>query len=169
MGFTDPMGLTAWIQGTPFSMFIRGSDYAYPIILALHVTGISLFGGMVLMTDLRLLGWTNGGLSIADLVDRLRTPRRIGLIFVAACGVLLLIGNPEKYLANIFFRIKLLLFALLVLNALIFRRSGRVKLAAGLSLLLWFGVVCAGRGIGYIVYRPATLLLYRAVAMRAYR
>jgi hypothetical protein len=30
------------------------------------------------------------------------------------------------------------------------RIPGRAKLAAGLSLLLWISIACAGRGIGYI-------------------
>ncbi len=150
-------------------MFIRGSSYAYPVILALHMVALALFGGMIVMTDLRLLGFTAGGLSVSDVVDRLRKPKTIGFIFAATCGVLLLIGNPEKYLANIFFRIKLSLFVLVAVHALAFHRGvysraaeldaaprmpGRARLAACLSLLLWFGIACAGRGIGYIVYRP---------------
>jgi len=160
---------TQWLQATGFSMFIRGSLYAYPVILALHMVAIALFGGMILMTDLRLLGWTAGGLSVSDVVDRLRAPKIAGFIFAATCGLLLLIGNPEKYLANIFFRIKLVLFVLVALHALAFRRGvyrqaaeldtaprmpARARLAACLSLLLWFSIACAGRGIGYIVYRP---------------
>ena len=58
------------------------------------------------------------------------------------------------------FRIKILLFALVALHALVFRRSvynqaadldrlTQPKMAASLSLLLWLCIVCAGRDIGY--------------------
>jgi hypothetical protein len=73
--------------------------------------------------------------------------------------------KAEEYYYNDFFRLKLLLFALVAVHALVFRRSvynnaaeldklnqppARAKLAAGLSLLLWLSIVCAGRGIGYL-------------------
>jgi hypothetical protein len=41
---------------TPFSS-LRSSAYVYPVVLALHLSAISLFGAMIVATDLRLLGW----------------------------------------------------------------------------------------------------------------
>jgi hypothetical protein len=164
------MGLDSfggWLQATRLSMFIRGSEYAYPMIIAFHIVCFALFGGMVMMTDLRLPGWMADAFSVSDVVDRLRVPKRIGFMFIGTCGLLLFIGNPEKDLGNIFFWIELSLLVLVALNSLVFRQTvyrradeldaarrmpGQAKLAASLSLLLWFGIVCAGRGIGDIVY-----------------
>ena len=79
--------------------------------------------------------------------------------------MLLACCKAEEYYFNIFFRLKLLLLALIIVHALVFRRTvyaqaaemdragrvpGNAKLAAALSLLLWVGVACMGRGIGYI-------------------
>ena len=154
-----------WIQFTGWATYLRSSAYTYPIILSTHLTGIALFGGAILVTDLRLLGAVLRNQPVADVVDQLRWPKRIGFLIVATCGVLLASAKAEEYYYNVFFRTKLTLFALVLVHALVFRGSvynnaaaldrarrmpGKAKLAAALSLFLWVSIVCAGRGIGYI-------------------
>jgi hypothetical protein len=159
------LSLALWIQATDFFTYLRGSAYVYPIILSLHMVAIALFGGMILMTDLRLLGLAMTRRPIADVVDQLRVPKRYGFLLVAACGLLMLGCKAEEYYYNAFFRAKVALLILIAVHALVFRgsvynratefdREGRVpglaKTAAGLSLLLWISIACMGRGIGYI-------------------
>jgi hypothetical protein len=154
-----------WVQATAFFTALRGSAYVYPIILGLHMTGIALFGGMVLMTDMRLLGLAMRKHSISDVVEQFRILKRWGLLLVITCGVLMLGAKAEEYYYNAFLRTKLILLALVALHALVFYRSvyanpaaldkasripGNAKLAAALSLLLWTSIACCGRGIGYI-------------------
>jgi hypothetical protein len=159
------LSLAQWIQATAFFTWLRGSAYAYPCVLSVHMVAIALFGGMILMTNLRLLGLAMTRRSVSDVIGQLRTPKRMGLILAAACGVLMLCCKAEEYYYNAFFRTKLVLFALVIVHALVFSGSvyartneidrtprvpARAKLAAALSLVLWLGIVCAGRGIGYI-------------------
>jgi len=159
------LSFAQWIQLTGFFTALRGSAYVYPIIMALHMLGIAFFGGMVLMTDMRLLGWGMRKRSIADVVDQFRVPKRWGLLLIVACGILMAGSKAEEYYYNAFFRAKLILLAIVVLHELVFRRSvyadpaaldraskvpGSAKLAAALSLLLWTAIACCGRGIGYI-------------------
>lgn len=154
-----------WIQLTDFFTALRGSWFAYPIVLSLHMIGIAFFGGMVLMTDVRMLGWSMRKRSIADVVEQFRVPKRYGLLLMVTCGILMGGAKAEEYYYNVFFRAKLILLALLVVHALTFRRSvyadpaaldrapvipRNAKVAAALSLLLWTSVACCGRGIGYI-------------------
>jgi hypothetical protein len=144
---------------------LRESGRGYEILLSLHVSFIALFGAMVALTNTRLLGWGLTEESIADVVDQLRWPKRIGFLCVATCGFLLFGMKAEEYYLNIFFRIKVALFLSIATHALIFRprvyntpselegasgTPGRAKVAAAIALVLWLGVVCAGRGIGYI-------------------
>jgi hypothetical protein len=83
----------------------------------------------------------------------------IGMIAIDLFGMILLLDY------NAFFQTNLTLLALVGVHALIFRRGvyrssaaldaaprilSQAKLAASLSLLLWTGLVIAGRGIGYI-------------------
>ena len=164
------LSFAIWVQNTPFFTYLRGSpSYWYPVILSLHMIALAFFGGMILMTDLRLLGWAMRKRPVADIVNQLRVPKRIGLVIAVALGLLLLGAKAEVYYFNIFFRIKATLLVLVGLHAMIFRNSVynspynnaadinkapevpcRAKLAAGLSLLLWIGIFSAGRGIGYL-------------------
>ena len=91
---------------------------------ALHVLGMALFGGTVLVTDLRIMGVT----------------------VVTLTGVLLFASNPVRYWASAFFRLKMLLLILLGVNALLFPRA---RFAAYLSLTLWIAVIFASRGIAF--------------------
>jgi hypothetical protein len=161
------MLLTAsqWIQNTGTFVYLRSSAYLYPVILALHLSAISLFGGMIILTDLCLLGWIPRQLSAVAVVDGLRVPKRIGFLVTATFGLVLFCCKAEQYYYNVYFRIKLLLFALVAVHALVFRnrvysRPGKlltlgrrdldVRLAGTLSLLLWAGILIAGREIGYV-------------------
>jgi uncharacterized membrane protein len=155
------------IQSIGFLTAIRESSYVYPIIMTTHLISIALFGGMILMTDLRLLGLAMRSHSISDLVGRLRVWKRIGFAVIVTCGVLLATSEADKYVANPYFWIKMTLLALVGVHAVVFHRGvyhntaeldhapalpGQAKLAGLLSLLLWMGIVCAGRWIGY--YEP---------------
>ncbi len=159
------LSFAQWIQLTGFFTALRGSAYVYPIVMSMHMVGIALFGGMVLMTDMRLLGWGMRKRSIADVVDQFRVPKRWGLLLIVTCGVLLAGSKAEEYYYNVFFRTKLILLAAVAVHELVFRRSvyadpaaldrapgvpGSAKLAAALSLVLWASIACCGRGIGYI-------------------
>ena len=87
------------------------------------MVGIAFFGGMVLMTNMRLLGWSMRKRSISDVVDQFRVPKRYGLLLIVTCGVLMAGAKAEEYYYNVFFRTKLILLALLIVHALMFRRS----------------------------------------------
>jgi hypothetical protein len=159
------LSFAQWIQFTAFFTALRGSANVYPIVMSLHMAGIALFGGMILMTDLRLLGWAMRNRPIADVVNQLRVPKRWGLLLTVTCGVLMFGSKAEEYYYNAFFRTKLILFAVVLITELVFYRGvyanpaaldraprvpANAKLAAALSLLLWTSIACCGRGIGYI-------------------
>lgn len=154
-----------WLQDTGWATYLRMSAYLYPSVLASHLTGIALFAGAILVTDLRLLGVVLRNQPVSDVVDHLRWFKRVGFLITATCGVLLASSKAEEYYYNVFFRAKLSLFVLVAVHAMVFRGSvysnaaaldaakripGRAKLAAALSLLLWISIACMGRGIGYV-------------------
>jgi hypothetical protein len=176
------LAFAQWVQSTSLFTAIRESWYVYPAIMSTHLTGIALFGGMILVVDLRLLGIAMRKRPVSDVVSQLRVLKWIGFAMVATCGILMLGSKAEEYYYNIFFRAKMTVLSLIFLHGLVFRRSvyarvaefdktavvpGRAKLAASLSLILWTCMVIAGRGIGYIdppldklhakTIRPATM------------
>ena len=156
-----------WLQSNGIATALRESAYVYPIVMSLHLTGMAIFGGLILMTDLRLLGVVMRSSSVTDVVSQFRLWKRLGLVLVAGCGILLAWAKAEQYYINPFFWTKLTLLLLVGVHAVVFRRTvynnteeidraavtpTNVKWAAGLSLALWVCVVSAGRLIGY--YEP---------------
>jgi hypothetical protein len=153
-----------WIQSTTAMTLIRESDLVYPVIMSVHLTCIALFGGMIVITDLRLLGWALQNRSIADVVNGLRWWKRLGFTIMASMGILLAGSKAESYYPNPYFWTKLSLLALVLIHAIAFRPRvynhpeeldaspappARAKVAGALSLVLWASVLCAGRLIGY--------------------
>ena len=159
------LAFVQWLQATSFFTAFRGSWYVYPIIMSTHLAAIALFGGMILMVDMRLLGLGMTKRPISDLIDQLRVPKQVGFNILVTCGIMMFGSKAEEYYYNIFFRLKMLLLVLVFLHAMAFRSSvygnaaaldkmprvpGIAKLAAVLSFCLWTGLVICGRGIGYV-------------------
>src|ERR1051326_7907932 len=152
------------IQNIGFFTEFSESVLVYPIVLSIHLTCIALFGGMILATDLRLLGLTFKGLTITEVVSCLRPWKRAGGTIMIAMGLLLAASKAEEYAPNPFFWVKMVILGLIGVHALIFRplvynqtealdRSPvipiRARLAAILSLVLWTSMFVMGRLIAY--------------------
>jgi len=118
------------------SRAISQSTWGYPIVGAVHVLGIALFGGAVLVSDFS---------SIEDALQ-LRAWKRIGFTFVMSTGALLFVSNAARYAKSVSFEAKMLLLVLLAINALCFSRTRR---RAYISLGLWIAVIFASRGIAF--------------------
>jgi hypothetical protein len=156
------ISLLEWIESTDLSTAIREGALSYPIIGGVHLLGIALFGGMLLMTDLRLLGWAMRRRPVSDIVLQFRWWKRAGFVIVFASGLLLAWCEPLKLYRSPAFWVKMALLALVGVHALVFRArvysntvsldvaiTGEAKLAASLSLLLWAGLIVSGRLIAF--------------------
>jgi hypothetical protein len=152
------------IQDTELFTAMRESALVYPIVMSTHLSSIAIFGGLILLTDLRLLGLAMKTVSISDMVRQTRVWKWIGFVIMVTCGILLAGSKLATYYDNPYFQIKLTLLTLVGVHALVFRKSvygntaqldslpaiPRVaKVAACLSLVLWFGIMSAGRWIAY--------------------
>lgn len=151
-----------WIESTGLSTAIREGGLPYPIIGGLHLLSLALFGGMLLATDLRLLGWVMRRRPFSDVWYQFRPWKRVGFAIVVATGLLLTWAEPARLYRSPSFWIKMSLFALVGVHALVFRAKvygdpekldaaigSRAKLAAALSLVLWAGLVVSGRLIAF--------------------
>jgi hypothetical protein len=156
--------LSQAIQDTAFFTALRESALVYPIVLSTHLTSIAIFGGLILFTDLRLLGLAMKDVSIAEIVRQTRIWKRVGFVIMVTCGVLLAGAKITSYYDNPYFQLKLTLLALVGVHAWVFRKcvygntaqldalpaTPRVaKVAACVSLLLWVGILSGGRWIAY--------------------
>jgi hypothetical protein len=155
------------IQNTSLMIGVEQTPWVYPIIMAIHLSCIAVFGGMILMTDLRLLGLALRDQSIADVVGGLRPFKRIGFVIMVTCGLLMAGSEAPTYYPNPYFWTKMILLLLVGVHALIFKPivydhpeeldkapliPVRAKVAAVLSLILWVSIPLCGRLIGY--YEP---------------
>jgi hypothetical protein len=121
-----------------FSEVISQSTWGYPVIAACHVLAMALFGGCVLVANLR----------IVDNVSEVRGLKWTGFTLVMLTGVLLFLSSPLRYSNSRFFQLKLLLLLLLGVNAVCLRIWPRPG-ARYISLGLWIAVIFAARGIAF--------------------
>lgn len=155
------------IQSLGPMTYIRESGYTYPMILSTHLATIAVFGGLILMTDVRILGWALKDMSITEVVGTLRRWKYVGFCIMVAMGLLLATSEMDKYYSNPYFLMKMSFLVLVGVHALVFRKSvygntealdraekmpGIAKAAAISSLCLWIGIACCGRWIAY--YEP---------------
>jgi hypothetical protein len=151
-----------WIESTDLSTAIREGALLYPIIGGFHLLAIALFGGMLVATDLRLLGWAMQRRAVSDVVEQLRWWKRAGFVLLVASGLLLGWAEPLKLYRSPSFWVKMALLALVGVHALAFRKSvyanprhldahltSQARLAAILSLTLWAGLILTGRLIAF--------------------
>lgn len=147
------------VQDLALFTAVRESRLVYPIVLSTHLACIAIFGGLILITNLRLLGWTLTDIPATDLIHSLRRWKQFGFVVMATCGVLLGASKASEYLPNPFFQLKMGLLIGLALHGVYFRRTvyrtavpiepRNARIAAIMSLMLWIGVVSMGRWIAY--------------------
>src|SRR5580693_5278409 len=109
------------IQSIGFLTDVRESGYVYPIIMATHLACIGVFGGLILMTDLRLLGLALNDVSITDVVAGTRPWKRVGFVLMFTMGLLLGTSEMDKYYGNPYFQMKMVLLLMVAMHAIYFR------------------------------------------------
>lgn len=160
------MSLFESIQNSALAIFVAESSWAFPTIESIHVLFLVLVVGTISIVDLRLLGWNSTGRPVMDVVRDVLPMTWASFAIALVSGLLLFISNATQYAANWPFRIKLGLLALAGINMLAFhflslrnvsvwgtdRTPPKVaRLAGGLSLSFWIGVVVCGRWIGFTI------------------
>jgi hypothetical protein len=154
-----------WIYSTRFSTAIRESVWVFPIIESIHVLGITVLVGTITVFDLRLLGFIMKREPVSRLAHQVLPWTWAGFFIMFVTGSLLSIAEAATNYYNWAFRIKLILLVMVGLNPLIFHLSiyrkvntwdisnvtpNRARAAAICSLLLWGGIIVAGRMIAYL-------------------
>lgn len=157
--------LFAALEASRLAVFMREDPVAYPLAEAVHVTALAFVVGSIGMVDLRLLGVSARNHAVTRFAGEI-LPWTWGAFAVAACsGLLLFASAATQYVATLPFQIKMCLLVCAALNMLAFHRITwrsvarwdehaptplGAKVAGGLSLLLWVGVVICGRWIGFV-------------------
>lgn len=148
--------MLAAIEALPLAAAIRVSIWAYPVLETVHIAAFATVFGSLLSFELRVFGLART-IPLPALM-RLAVPvALVAFAIAAASGGLMLISRAEEIVPHPAFQAKVALIALAAVNALWFHRRLSVvrhdivaRLQALLSLVLWFGVITAGRLIAYL-------------------
>ena len=136
----------AWIGSHP---------WLYPMLESLHVVGVALLVGNLVLLECRV--WGSGAeLPVVPLARLALRVSVTGFCLLGATGLLMFAAAPQELLGNRFFLIKMGLVSAAGLNALAFhlrqglhRLDGIARTQTVLSLGLWLGVIICGRWIAY--------------------
>lgn len=149
-----------WCEASWLGTAIRSSQWLFPAIEAVHLLGLAMMGGVVLLVDMRLMGLAVARKSAPALARDLE-PWLIGtLIVMLTTGALLYTSEPIKLYYNGAFWMKMEFLASAIIFTFTIRRTvlaadaTRVgplwgRLVALISITLWAGVGVGGRAIGF--------------------
>ena len=142
--------------------WMRSAELAYPVVNVLHLLGLTLLIGPMLLLDLRLMGFGRR-FSLPDVSAVLTPLSIIGILILALSGVLLFSADAGPLIQNRLLLIKLALIAIALINAVVFRLSWQPRLStwdrqaplpgrlqAAASITLWLAVGALGRWIAYV-------------------
>ena len=154
-----------WLEHSPLGAFIRSLGvWSYGVINLVHIIGIILLFGSILLLDLRLLGaWRQ--IPLAQLSRPTTTMAQLGFVLAVCSGIPMITVKSTDYIGNPFLLIKFPAIALALVNVWLVHRSQawqahrvralmpaerrRLAFGASLSLLFWLTAISAGRMIGY--------------------
>jgi hypothetical protein len=146
------------LEATWIGTVVRETYWGYASPQLAHLLGMALFGGAVVMDDLRLLGRLRRP-AFSELSKQLMPLKWLGFIVVVGSGLALFMSDATRLYRNWAFLVKAVLLLLIALNAWIFRSvvyrgveplPPSAKVSASLSLLLWFAIIVTSRLIGFV-------------------
>ena len=161
------LGKGASPDAQSWSEALLGSLNFWGLLEGTHLICMMLFAGTIFVVDLRLLGVTFRKTPVSVVSDRVLPLTVFGFILVVASGLSLFFAKPEFYYHNIWFRVKMIVLAIALINILVFH--GRIqatqgswdadekpprqaRVAAAMSLIAWLLVITFGRFIPYDWY-----------------
>lgn len=149
----------AWCENTPLGEAIRDSRWLFPVIESIHLLGLAVIGGAVLIVNLRLLGFGIRRQPVAQLWRDTRPWMLGSLAAMLISGMLLFTSEATKLYYHDAFWVKMISLLAMIFTFTVMRkvaladpdRVGRLwgRAAALVSLLLWSTVGVCGRWIGF--------------------
>lgn len=154
------LGLFESLEYAPLLVEMRSSPWLFPAIASVHLLGLAMLGGAVLIVDLRLLGFGLTRQPVA-VIGRAAEPwLRASVLVMLATGLFLFMCFATKYyyLAAFWVKVTCLLAALVftfsIRRRVVMAEDTRYhplkgKIVAVVSLMLWMTIALGGRLIGF--------------------
>ena len=147
-----------WCESTRIASTIQGSIWLFPVIEAVHLLGLCLLGGSILLVDLRVMGIGLTRQTVSRLSYQARPWMMVAVITMIATGLPLFLSEAIKCYYNQAFWVKIttlpfaLSFTFLIRDRIARADRGGAYIRAttgAASIALWFVVAAAGRWIGF--------------------
>ena len=166
MPVLDLLPVFEWMESTPVAQAIRHSARLIALLESIHLIGLALLLGTILMVDLSLLGLGIGRSPASRIARELRGWTTAGLAIMLSSGPLILSSEAIRCYRTPAFWVKMALLAIaLIFHFTIHKRvvleeppapglpaKSRARWTACLSLGLWVSVALAGKAIA--IFQP---------------
>lgn len=155
------MAFLSWLEQTALAEYVQANPVGYPLVLTTHAVGMAVLAGIVLMLNFRVLGFARA--VPLRYFQRLMKLALLGFVLNLVSGVMLFVADASTHAANVAFLTKIAL--LIAGGALLVALSRRItpaaagdamlesdstRMIAAVSVLVWVGVIVAGRLIAYV-------------------
>jgi hypothetical protein len=153
-----------WLAATPLSHTIQTTGWIIPTLQTIHILGVAVIFSSAILVDLRIWRLLQRDVPLPDVARRFLPAIWPILLILLATGSLLIIGEPRRSLLNLTFYLKMTLLALALMLTVALqwslssapdfwekdrRRRIAGRFAATVSMLVWCGILFAGRWIAY--------------------
>jgi hypothetical protein len=151
------------IEGSALGQAMRQWLWLYPAVEIVHLLGIALLVGSIVVLDLRLLGFSRS-LPVRRLAAHVLPWSAAGLALIVPSGLAMFVAHAGDLMGNPLFALKICLVMAAGVNAAVFHAGvfrgaaawdadvmppAMARAAGALSLLLWTGAIACGRLLAY--------------------
>lgn len=162
-----PGGALGALEGSALGQAMRQWLWLYPSVEIVHIVGIALLFGSIVVLDLRLLGFSKT-IPVKKLASHVLPWTAGSFVLIIPSGLLMFTAHATEFIDSEVFILKMLLIMAAGVNAALFHtitfRTADVwdseemrklppppsaRLAGGLSLAIWISVIACGRLLAY--------------------
>ena len=141
------------LEGVWLAQAIKYSTWLYPTVETVHIWGMGMLFGSVVLMDLRVLG-LGKALDYSALSRLGIAVSVLGFSLAVITGSMLFITHAADLIASRLFILKISLIFLLITNAVLLRMRVEInpvtKAQAVISLVGWASVIGLGRWLAYV-------------------
>ena len=156
-------GFSKWLAATSLSHTIQTVAWIIPTLQTIHILCVAVAFSSAVLVDLRIFRLFERDEPLSEVMRRFLPPIWPLLVVLLITGSLLIIGEPRRSLVNTTFYLKMALLIVAILLTATLQRTvlaspGKFEdrsraftgpLLATASVLVWCGILFAGRWIAY--------------------
>jgi len=155
---------TKWLAATSLSHTIQTAGWIIPTLQTIHILCVAIVFSSAVLVDFRIFRLFERDVPLGEVARRFLPPIWPVLLILLLTGSLLIIGEPRRSLINPTFYLKMALLVIAILLTVSLQRGSATspsfwdrdrgrqiasRLMATASIVVWCGILFAGRFIAY--------------------